>query len=203
MISIRTFHALNGLFEPLTVSVCPDLRHENLVLGDLTDYLPCLPGFHPVTVTGSESHRVFLQKTLPFFTSNAFTLALINGSHGMDILLIPDYSCFCQPRSMPDFACLRTVNLTMDPMRYHLYRYGERLLFSDVWFREITCHKRLTPGRHGLYLQLPGSTAPLIPSVFEARAGTAYTGFVYGSLTDDTLSILVQKDTPDRDQFPV
>lgn len=221
MISIRVFHALPELYEPLTVTVCPGFREENLLFGDLTEYTPCEPGFHSVTVTGSESHRVFLQKTLPFFTPEAFTLALISGSHGMDLLLIPDYPCFRETQtpsdppensacstipaapSLPPFACLRTVNLTIDPMRYHLYHYGERLLFSDVWFRQITSHKRLLPGKHGIYLKLPGQNAPLIPSVFEARAGLAYTVFVYGSLTGDTLSVLVQKDTPDRDQLSV
>lgn len=199
MISIRIFHALSDLYEPLTVTICRSLREENLLFGDLTDYAPCESGFHSVTVIGTESRRVFLQKTLPFFTPDAFTLALITASHGMDVLLIPDYPCFCEY----EFACLRTVNLTVDPMRYHLYHYGERLLFSDVWFRQITSHKRLPAGKHGIYLKLPGQSAPLIPSVFEARAGQAYTGFVYGSLAGDTLSILVQKDTPDRDQLSV
>lgn len=199
MISIRIFHALSDLYEPLTVTILRCLREENLLFGDLTDYAFCDSGFHTVTVTGSESRRVFLQKTLPFFTPEAFTLALVTASHGMDILLIPDYPCFCTH----GFACLRTVNLTVDPMRYHLYHYGERLLFSDVWFRQITSHRRLPAGKHGIYLTLPGENAPLIPSVFEARAGLAYTAFVYGSLTGDTLSLLVQKDTPDCDQLPV
>jgi len=199
MISIRIFHSLPKLSEPLTVTVLPCFRTEFLRFGDLTDYSPCDPGFHIVTVTGSESRRVYLQKTLPFFTPTAFTLALITASHGMDILSIPDYPCFCGRKS----ACFRTINLTDTPMRYHLFHYGDWLLFSDVWFRQITSHKRLPAGKHGIYLKLPEGCAPLIPSVFEAKAGEAYSAFVYGSLPEDTLSLLVQKDTPGRDQLSI
>ena len=199
MISIRIFHALFGLTEPLTITVDPQLRTEMLFFGTLTDYKSCPPGFHTVTVIGSESHRVYLQKTLPFFSPDAFTLAIIYSFRGMDVLPIPDYPCFTLSSS---FACIRTVNLTNDPFRYQLSLYGNRTLFSDVWFRQITSHRRLSPGKHGIFLSLPGDTTPLIPSTFEARSDVSYTAFVYGALSGDTLSLLVQKDTPGSDQLP-
>ena len=198
MISIRVFHALSGLVEPLTITVCPGLRTQPLFFGTLTDYMNCPPGFHTVTVVGSESRRVFLQKTLPFFCPEASTLAVIYSFRGMDILPIPDYPCFSV---LPSFACIRTVNLTNDPLRYQLSLYGNRTLFSDVWFRQITSHRRLSPGKHGIFLSLPGNATPLIPSTFEASSGVSYTAFVYGSLSGDTLSLLLQKDTPDSDQL--
>ena len=198
MISIRFFHALFGLVEPLTITVCPQLRTKMLFFGTLTDYMNCSPGFHTVTVIGSESHRVYLQKTLPFFSPDAFTLAVISGYRGMDILPVPDYPCFTLSSS---FACIRTVNLTNDPLRYQLSLYGNRTLFSDVWFRQITSHRRLSPGKHGIFLSLPDDATPLIPSTFEVRSGVSYTAFVYGALSGGTLSLLVQKDTPDSDQL--
>lgn len=196
MISIRVFHALSGLVEPLTITVGPDLRTEMLFFGALTDYMNCPPGFHTVTVIGSETRRVYLQKTLPFFSPDAFTLAVIYSFRGMDILPIPDYPCFILSSS---FACIRTVNLTNDPLRYQLSLYGNRTLFSDVWFREITSHRRLSSGKHGIFLSLPSDATPLIPSTFDAHSGVSYTVFVYGALSGDTLSLLVQKDTPDGD----
>ena len=90
MPSIRLFHAVNGSSEPLAVTVSPSFRRENLLFGELTDYTPVSPDFHTVTVIGANSRHVYLQKTLPFFTPQAFTLAIINGSLGADVILIPD-----------------------------------------------------------------------------------------------------------------
>lgn len=196
---VRFFHALISLPEEINLSVEGGVRSEPLAFGDLSEYAPCNSGFLKVTVTGSRTSTVYLQKTLPFFSPSAFTLAVIPGSMGMDMLQIPDYPCF----SVADgFGCIRTVNLTNDPVSYHLYLYGKRLLFADVSFRQITCHKQIKEGSRGVYLTLPGQQAPLIPSVFPVHENTAHTCYVYGSLTGDTLSLLAVKDTPDRFQLP-
>lgn len=191
---IRFFHALNSLTEPVNLSVAGGIRSEPLSFGDLSGYQPGSPGFLPVTVVGSETRRVYLQKTLPFFAPEAFTLAVIPGSMGIDLLQIPDYECF---PALPGFGCIRTVSLTTDPLSYYLYLYGKRLLFADVSFRHITCHKQIKEGMQGVYLTLPGRQTPLIPSVFPIHAGEALTCYVYGSLSGDTLSLLSTKDTPD------
>ena len=196
---IRFFHALFSLPEAITLSVEGGIRVEQLAFGELSEYAPGPQGFLTVTVTGSRTRNVYLQKTLPFFAPDTFTVAVIPGSRGMELLQIPDYECFT---AVADFACIRTVNLTDDPVVYHLYLYGKRLLFSDVSFRHITCHKQIREGMHGIYLTLPGSQTPLIPSVFPIRSGEASTLYVYGSLDSDTLSLLKIKDTPDTLQFP-
>lgn len=191
---IRFFHALCSLSENVNISVEGGTRYEQLSFGELSEYLPGSSGFLNVTVSGSQTRNVYLQKTLPFFSPEAFTLAIIPGSMGMELLQIPDYKCFS---SIPGFGCIRTVNLTDDPPVYHLYLYGKRLLFSDVSFRHITCHKQIKEGAHGVYLTLPARQTPLIPSTFPVRAGEASTLYVYGALRGDTLSLLKIKDTPD------
>lgn len=190
---VRFFHALYSLYESIILSVEGGVRSEPLAFGDMSEYLTASSGFLKVTVTGNRTKTVYLQKTLPFFTPEAFTIAVIPGTKGMDILQIPDYVCF--PASA-GFGCIRTVNLTDDPFSYYLYLYGKRLLFSDVSFRHITSHKQIKEGQQGVYLTLPGQNTPLIPSVFPLHRKEAYTCYVYGSLSGDTLSLLAVKDTP-------
>ncbi|MBQ8815330.1 MAG: DUF4397 domain-containing protein [Lachnospiraceae bacterium] len=191
---IRFFHALFALQEKINVSVEGGTRFELLSFGELSEYRPGSSGFLNVTVAGSRTKNIYLQKTLPFFSPDAFTLAIIPGSMGIDLLQIPDYACF---PTLPGFGCIRTVNLTDEPPAYHLYLYGKRLLFPDVSFRHITCHKQIREGSQGVYLTLPGGQTPLIPSVFPIRSGEAATLYVYGSLPGETLSLLKTKDTPD------
>lgn len=196
---VRFFHALYSLSEAVSLSIEGGTRSKPLVFGELSEYLLSGSGFLQVTVTGSRTRKVYLQKTMPFFAPGAFTLAVIPGTMGMDILQTPDYDCFS---SLPDFGCIRTVNLTDDPFSYYLYLYGKRLLFADVNFRHITCHKQMKEGMQGVYLTLPGRETPLIPSVFPIHAGQATTCYVYGSLSGDTLSLLSIEDTPRTFQLP-
>ena len=193
MVFIRLFHALFSLSEPLDLSVRGRQAETGLVFGDITGYAPCSPGYLQVTASGSRTKTVYLQKTLPFFSPEAFTLAVIPGSMGMDLLQIPDYTCFSPS---PGSGCVRTVNLTDDPCCYYLCLYGGRLLFADVSFRHITCQKLLTEGKHGVYLTLPLHRAPLIPSVFPLEGGESCTCYVYGSMSQDSLSLVKLRDTP-------
>jgi len=191
---IRFFHALLSLPEKINFSIQNSFRRENLAFGDLSDYGPAASDFLKVTVSGVRTRNIYLQKTLPFFSPGAFTVALIPGSMGMDLLPIPDGLCTLPG---PAFGCIRTVNLTDDPFLYHFHLYGKRLLFSDVTFRHVTNYKQIKEGTHGVYLTIPGSSAPQIPSVFPLQAGDLCTCYVYGSRNAGTLSLLNVKDTPD------
>lgn len=194
MAYIRFFQAFFPLTEPLCLSIHGGCKKEFLGFGDLTEYLSCPSGFRQVTVTGSLTKTVYLQKTLPFFSPDCFTLAVIPGSLGIDLLQVPDYPCF---PAADGFGCVRTVSLTDDPYCYHLFLYGRRLLFADVSFRHITARKQIKEGTHGVYLTHCQRQTPLIPSVFPLRNGESCTCYVYGSLRMDTLSLIKVKDTPD------
>ena len=61
----------------------------------------------------------------------------------------------------------------------------------------ITNYKQIKEGTHGVYLTIPDSSAPQIPSVFPLQAGDLCTCYVYGSRNAGTLSLLKVKDTPD------
>lgn len=188
---IRFFHALFSLPEKVNFSIRNHFRREDLAFGDLSDYESAVSGFLTVTVSGVRTRNIYLQKTLPFFSPGAFTVALIPGSMGMDLLQIPDGLCTLPS---PAFGCIRTVNLTDDPSLYHFHLYGKRLLFPDVTFRHITTYKQIKEGTHGVYLTLPSSNAPQIPSVFPLQAGDLCTCYVYGSRAAGTLSLLKVTD---------
>ena len=81
---IRFFHAASDT-ETLQVSVGTSVSVPELVYRTVTDYMPAGFGFLTITLSGTRTKRVYLQKTLPFFLPIRYTIAVIQTVNGLDL----------------------------------------------------------------------------------------------------------------------
>lgn len=146
---VRILAAAAG-YSRVNVSVGVRTAAASLGFGELTAYQPVMDGFHQVTVTSTSRPRMILTRvTLPFRAGESVTLALINAPTGMEILRIGDDLCQSKPRGL---SCLRLVNLSYDSGAFDLALSDDRLVFTNVRFKEATPYKRIRPGKYTFLL---------------------------------------------------
>lgn len=175
---IRFFHAASDT-ETLQVSVGTSVSVPELVYRTVTDYMPAGFGFLTITLSGTRTKRVYLQKTLPFFLPIRYTIAVIQTVNGLDLRQMYDYDCLL---SGENAGCIRAANLAYGSGGIDFFLYGSKLMFADVGFKEVTPFKPLRPGEYGFYLT-PGQDEenPFLSVLTEIEAGTMYTMCVLNS----------------------
>ena len=186
---IRFFHAAADT-EALQVSVDDTLLLTELPYRTVTGYAELKTGFLTITLAGTRTRRVYLQKTLPFFLPIKYTLAIIQTDNGLDLRQIFDYMC---PLFPAGFGCLRAANLAYKSGPLDFFLYGNKLVFADVTFKEVTPFKPFRPGEYGFYLA-PGQEEenPLLSILTDVEAGTMYTMCVInGTWGPEALDVVV------------
>ena len=175
---VRFFHAASET-EALQVSVDDTLFVPDLPYRTVTGYGPVKEGFVTITLSGTRTRRVYLQKTLPFFLPIKYTVAIIQTDNGLDLKQIFDYLCPLFPAA---FGCVRAANLAYGTGPIDFFLYGSKLVFADVTFKEVAPFKPFSPGEYGFYLT-PGQEEdnPLLSVLADVEAGTMYTMCVINS----------------------
>ena len=187
--SLRFFHAASET-EALRISVNDSLFTPELAYRAVSPYFPVPLGFASVTLSGTRTKRVYLQKTLNLFVPISYTAAVIETANGPDLLLMADTPC---PLSSPEFGCIRAANLAFGSPPLDFFLYGSRLMFADVNFKEVTPFKPLKPGEYGFYMT-PGQDmdSPLLSILTDMEAGGMYTMCVLsGSWRPDALDVML------------
>lgn len=147
-------------------------------------------GFATITLAGTRTRRVYLQKTLPFFLPIRYTIAVIQTANGLDLKQM--YDCIC-PISQDGFGCIRAANLAYGSGSLDFFLYGSKLMFADAGFKEVTPFKPLRCGEYGFYLT-PGQEEdnPLLSVLTDIEAETMYTMCVLnGTWSPDALDVMV------------
>ncbi|MCD2491205.1 DUF4397 domain-containing protein [Lacrimispora sp. NSJ-141] len=186
---IRFFHAAADT-EALQVSVDDASFIPSLPFRTVSGYGPVKCGFVTITLSGTRTRRVYLQKTLPFFLSIKYTIAIIQTVNGLDLRQMYDYMC----PLLPDrFGCIRAANLAYGSQPMDFFLYGNKLMFTDVGFKEVTPFKPLRPGEYGFYLTpTQDEENPLVSVLTDIEAGNMYTMCVLnGTWGPDAIDVMV------------
>lgn len=186
---IRFFHAAVNT-EALQVSVNNTLFLSELPYRTVSGYGPIDYGFVTITLSGTRTRRVYLQKTLPFFLPIKYTIAIIQTVNGLDLKQMFDYMC---PFSSSQFGCIRAANLAYESEPLDFFLYGNKLMFADVSFKEVTPFKPLRAGEYGFYLTpSQDEDNPLLSILTDIEVGTMYTMCVInGSWRPDALDMVI------------
>ncbi len=186
---VRFFHAASDT-EALQVSVNNTSFVPELSYRAVSNYGPVTGGFATITLAGTRTRRIYLQKTLPFFLPIKYTVAVIQTDNGLDLRQMPDYVC---PVLSGNSGCLRAANFAYGSGPLDFFLYGNKLLFADVSFKEVTPFKPIHYGEYGFFLT-PSQDEfnPLLSVLVNVEAGQMSTMCVLnGSWQPEALDVVV------------
>ena len=145
---------------PYLISIGTRVAARNLRFAESTDYVKVTDGFRTITVMSAASPRMILcRRNIPFRKGEKATLAVINTTGGIDLMMIPDSTCENHPRSQ---GCFRFVNLSYNSVPLDVILFDGRVVFSDMRFKEVTTYRRARPGEYGFYI-VPTPTPTISP----------------------------------------
>ena len=143
---VRFLNAAYG-YRPFRVYINTRYIAGGLGFASLTPYGRVASGFQTITVTGSNGY-VYLQKSMPFRSDDASTIAIINSASGLDLMQISDSPCL----KLPGMSCFRVCNLAYSSNPLDILLADGRVVYSDVRFKEVTSFKRVRRGSYEFYI---------------------------------------------------
>lgn len=143
---VRFLNAAGG-YPSLRIYINNRMIVDGLGFSTLTPYGRVSSGFQTVSVTGPNGYT-YIQKTIPFTSNQATTVAVINTPRGLDLMQISEQSC----NRSNIASCFRVVNLAVNSNPLDVILYDGRVVYTDVRYKEVTSFKRIRPGEYQFYL---------------------------------------------------
>lgn len=178
---------------PVDIYANGNLLARDLTYGNYTDYytLPSGNVLYTIYRSGTDDLIGAINLTMP--VSGILTIAGIGVPDRLGVLQIPD---IIPPQMTNEWSFMRFVNLASDVPPLDVLFDGERILFQNTSFKDITIHRRLMPGEHRLTFLSASSGLRMLPDVtVQLEPGMFYTVYTIGYNTDgDTRGIILLPD---------
>lgn len=200
----------------VTVRIGSAVYAPGLSFGELTGYELVPDGFRTVRVYEERDPSVLLlQKTIPFRAGDVVTIVIVRTAAGLDLVQVSDTPCKNRPTGM---ACVRMANMSYNAPGLDLILDGNKLIFTDVRYKEVSLFKQARPKRYRFTIAstiniptpydsdietieemprlLPAYILGLRPAVtfsLSVKEGMLYTIYVMGSWRRPRIKIVVNR----------
>lgn len=146
---VRFFHgAVN--YRQVVIFIGARLFTSNLGYGNVSPYGDVNGGFRTITVISLQTPKgVILRKEILFLAGVKITLAITNATNIVDLIQILDLG---YESKLQKAGGLRLVNLSCKSLPLDLLLSNQKVIFSEVHFKEVTILKRVRPGLYQLLL---------------------------------------------------
>lgn len=175
----RIFHTAPDV-PSVDVYVDDKLVAENLSYGSYTAYLPMLRENYQISLykTGTKDSPL-LTRIVTIQEGEKITLALATVESGLSFLIIPDAQIIIDPSK----SMLRFVHLSPNTPAVNITLPDEKVLFSNVEYRQITPYLSVEPSTYNLQVRAAATSEVLldVPNV-KVDADNYYTVYAIGLL---------------------
>ena len=155
--TLRFLNAAVG-YESLNISIGSKRIVNNLQYSTVSSYFTEIDGFQTINVALPQMPgRTIASETLLFNDGDVYTIALINTMDGISMLPVSDVPCRNQN---PNFACIRTVNLSYNSPALDVEVQTANIAFHDVRFKTVTPYRQIRQGSQTFQVFETESGAP-------------------------------------------
>lgn len=177
--TLRFLNAAVG-YDAVQISIGNRLVTRYLSYGDASAYYTEFAGFKTVRVRdGINGRGVLAQERFLFHDGDVYTIAIVNGTEGVSMVLIPDIPCYGQ---MPNFACVRAVNLSYNSPALDVTNRTSRVVFEDLRFKTIAAYKQMMQGEQRFMVSETENKAEIFEMVEWLEPGKMYTLYIIGDV---------------------
>ena len=177
---IRFLNA-NASIGPVDVYVNDKLLLSGLSYQEFTEYMKVLPGYYRVTVfkAGTKENPLNISR-INIISGRIYTAALVGTDEDVAWELIVD-----NRRTLnPNIAYIRFIQISPNAPLIDVY-VDDRLVISDLDYREVSRYLALAPGEHTIKLKVAMSGRLLLvdPSMI-LKGGRSYTVYIVGNMNE-------------------
>lgn len=163
-------------YNPFQVYIDSNLFVNPFNYGEVTEYKKVASGMQTISVLG-ENGYIYIQKQIMVPQNQTITIAIINTSSGLDLMVITDNAC-----SKPlQAGCIRVYNLAVNAGSLNVVIGQGYITFANVEYMDVTEFKNIWPGDYNFYISRTNTNArnAILSATLGIEMNVSYTMYLF------------------------